>query len=718
MNPIRLKIENFCGYENSEISFEDFSTALIVGKIRGNDKKSNGAGKSTIFNAIQYVLFNEITFSTLDKIVRHGTDGCRVSMDFVSSVDGQTYRIVRSKGLKSGSDLKLSRLNGSAWEPLTQTRNSETERELATVLNINYKTFCNSVLFSQLDPTGLASVSPGDRKKVLKEVLQLGVYSKYEAFVKKKSVDLEKLISEKRIILSTLGDPKKDIETISVECGEVKNALEEKAKALLDQKTIESSQREAYQFICNKITDKEKRVSEYYTKKNSLTDSIAKTTVLVAGYKSKLALIANEGKTLAANLENIKQKASEMTILSDEEVASLHSKDKELSNRLMDKKALLNSLNQRRKELSVPITTDDVCKCCRQRITEEFRASCEDEMRRERIGVEKEIEQAERERKETEKSMADVIAAIETNRNKVSHFNEIARNIEFKSKEIEVKRRLYAEYEETIVRNSSSLEALNKELEALKTSVNDGSKEQFLLDKQEKDAAAKKLAEISSKIESLRGHITMLTSKQAILNERLTQKSNDVARALELKDSISKLEIDYSLHQKVAHAFGPSGIPALITHSVLDDLQIESNILLGQFRPGLQIQFFIEKERNDGDLADTLGITFLLDGFTLEYNQLSGAQKLISSLALKLGLSAVLRKRLGADIKLLLIDEVDQSLDEESLDMFEKAIRLLQKEHKILIITHSSELKSRFQKAIVVEQDDRFISTAKVSNSW
>src|ERR1039458_6085658 len=142
MDPIRLQIENFCGYEHSEISFKDFSSVLIVGKIRGNDKISNGAGKSTIFNAIKYSLFNEVNFSSLDKVIRHGANGCKITFEFKSSVDNEIYRIVRSKNKGSSSDLRLYRENNGAWADLTQVRNSETDKELEKVLNINYKTFC------------------------------------------------------------------------------------------------------------------------------------------------------------------------------------------------------------------------------------------------------------------------------------------------------------------------------------------------------------------------------------------------------------------------------------------------------------------------------------------------------------------------------------------------------------------------------------------------
>src|ERR1700674_4480903 len=149
MLPIKLYMENFFCYTKSEIDFTEFSSAVIVGKINGNEKYSNGAGKSTIFAAIKYALFNEVDTSSLDKIIKHNADICKVMFDFQSSLDGNIYIIIRSRGKKPGTDIRLFKQTNNVWEYLTQRKSTETEKEIFKLVKINYKTFCNSVLFSQ-----------------------------------------------------------------------------------------------------------------------------------------------------------------------------------------------------------------------------------------------------------------------------------------------------------------------------------------------------------------------------------------------------------------------------------------------------------------------------------------------------------------------------------------------------------------------------------------
>jgi DNA repair exonuclease SbcCD ATPase subunit len=169
------------------------------------------------------------------------------------------------------------------------------------------------------------------------------------------------------------------------------------------------------------------------------------------------------------------------------------------------------------------------------------------------------------------------------------------------------------------------------------------------------------------------------------------------------------LENDVLLWNRVVRAFSTSGIPTLIIHTILDDLQIEANNILQELRPSLSLQFFIEK-----DDKDALGIMYKDNNQEREYALLSGGQKMYISFALRLGLSLVIQKRLGVEIKFLELDEVDQPLDLSGQDAFVDAIKKYQNKFKIFVITHNERLKNKFNNAIVVEGDGTNGSSAKV----
>jgi DNA repair exonuclease SbcCD ATPase subunit len=148
-------------------------------------------------------------------------------------------------------------------------------------------------------------------------------------------------------------------------------------------------------------------------------------------------------------------------------------------------------------------------------------------------------------------------------------------------------------------------------------------------------------------------------------------------------------------------------------------LQVEANNLLSQLKPGLQLSFVVEKTvEKTGDQADTLDITYQINGKERYYEVLSGAQKLSIMFSLKLGLSFLLQKMIGTDIRFLLLDEIDQSLDKASVDAFADIVKFFQKDFTILVITHNDRLKDKFSHAILVEQDTNMVSRARVVSSW
>lgn len=714
MQILYLSLADFCGHSFSEINFEDFTTALIVGKKNGNEKISNGVGKSTIFNAIKYVLFNEVDFSTLEKVIRHGQDSCRVITVLVGH-DGHKYKIERTKSRKAASDLRLFRWN-DGWIDLTQRKASDTEKELQKIIKINFKTFCNTVLFSQAEIlSGLAALTPTVRKAALKEALQLNIYSALEKLAKKKTSDLLKEIEKSEVILSTIGDPENDINEAIAKIAEFGSAIDSKKQqvSILDDQFVRASQAfETARTAFNILDEKSKNDR---ARKDTLKTEIEQDNQLLNGIKSKGARSRNDEKEMRetiVSLEYTLKNASETKT----HLQSIMQEIEALSKEEIKLLSALNGSKNELNELSIPLPDGAVCSHCRQPMTIEHRVECQKQIDADRVSktvlFEKQkdeykafaVRQAKMVEKRKQLKLADDKNIADENKliNKRNELSSLEKWIgEYKDQYLQIAERRSAK-EAELQNIQVRLLAFNGEYQVAQSSL--------------------RIAEDNSK--SIRHNTSILDKEMqelssiiAVLNDNKHRRANDLEKKLELTNAINDLKSKYSIHQEVVQAFGSSGIPALITHTILDDFQIETNVLLTQLKPGLQSKFTIEKDR-DGDKSDTLDITYVLDGHDVEYAQLSGAQKLIASLCLKLGLAAVIKKRLDIEIKILLIDEIDQSLDDESLEAFEDAIKRLQQDYKILVITHKKELKERFTTAIVVEQNENLISTAKVSNSW
>ena len=85
----------------------------------------------------------------------------------------------------------------------------------------------------QNDFSGLPTATPEKRKALLKEVLNLVVYSKLEKIAKDKSNSLLKEIDKLKILIDNLGDPESDIIALNSKLLETDNSLIVKNNDLL-----------------------------------------------------------------------------------------------------------------------------------------------------------------------------------------------------------------------------------------------------------------------------------------------------------------------------------------------------------------------------------------------------------------------------------------------------------------------------------------------------
>lgn len=106
----KVTIHHFLSFDHAEVDLTDRGYCLVSG-VNKNPKdsaRSNGSGKSTIFNAISYALVGETLQGLKSNVANIAFgDGCYVALDF--SVDGDEYSIRRSRDdAKYGTNLSIT----------------------------------------------------------------------------------------------------------------------------------------------------------------------------------------------------------------------------------------------------------------------------------------------------------------------------------------------------------------------------------------------------------------------------------------------------------------------------------------------------------------------------------------------------------------------------------------------------------------------------------
>ena len=190
----------------------------------------------------------------------------------------------------------------------------------------------------------------------------------------------------------------------------------------------------------------------------------------------------------------------------------------------------------------------------------------------------------------------------------------------------------------------------------------------------------------------------------ATLREKLRRieqlESNRKAKESELKQAAHQRGI----FEELAHAFGKSGVQALIIETVLPELEDEANRLLGQMTDNrMHVKMETQREKKTGGAQETLDINISDELGTRPYELYSGGEAFRINLALRIALSKLLAHRAGAPLPILFMDEGFGTQDGPGREKLLETINSIQPDfEKIIVITHIDEMKEAFPTRIQV----------------
>lgn len=171
----KIRWKNFLSTGNiySEMQLDKTETTLVLGE--------NGAGKSTMLDALCFVLFNKPYRSVnLPQLVSSVNEkDCIVEIHFT---DGSTeYKVVR------GQSPKVFEIwsNGKLIDQDSKARDYQRMLE-DTILGMNYKSFCQVVILGSANYIPFMRLPAAERRSVVESILDIGVFSTMNAQLKER----------------------------------------------------------------------------------------------------------------------------------------------------------------------------------------------------------------------------------------------------------------------------------------------------------------------------------------------------------------------------------------------------------------------------------------------------------------------------------------------------------------------------------------------------
>lgn len=180
-----IKWRNFLstGNQFTEVDFQDAKTNLIVG--------TNGSGKSTILDALTFVLYNK-PFRKINKpqlINSVNEKDCLVEIEF--SIGNKEYKVVR--GIKP--NIFEIWIDGKVQDQDSAAQDQQKKLEEG-ILKLNYKSFTQTVILGSATFVPFMQLTSSNRREIVEDLLDIKIFSTMNNLLKDRIRKTNELVRE------------------------------------------------------------------------------------------------------------------------------------------------------------------------------------------------------------------------------------------------------------------------------------------------------------------------------------------------------------------------------------------------------------------------------------------------------------------------------------------------------------------------------------------
>lgn len=659
-----LSYKNFLavGAKPVTIKFNETSATLVTG--------TNGAGKSTFLDALNFVFFNK-PFRKLKKRIQlvNAINKKDMVVEVKFTGDGRPYRVVR--GIKPDRfeiycDGKL--VNQEA-------ANRDYQKDLETqILKLNRKTFNKVVILGSASYIPFMQLKAEDRRDIIEDIMDIKIFSAMSKVLKGKmdettqelsttKVELDlcstKIESQKRVVgmstqrVSDLGDTKKNLQSSRDTLLAEREAARLSAIADINSQ-LERNAAKRSEYVSSFTKERDERLRQYDDEEVVLSGDIVKVD-------SDVALLESEVASLRESLK--KYEKSEAALVQARKLQTQ-----------------TNTKIESLEEQASFFRDNETCPSCSQPITEDHKH-----------GV---LEKYDLSIGEKRTTLESVDAALKHLESEVSARNELQKRLVKVSGD-----KTLAEGQLTALTSRRATVAGLREKESSKSTASTAS-----YDEEESRLLAKRTTlelqtvsvdDLAEKIQAadlqLIAAVSAEKSEQVKLNqmetkhEEVTAKYSELLERRKIEDAAKALLKDDGIKTAVIKEY----LPAI-------------NKLINTFLAAMDFYVSFELDESFDEVIKSRG----RDEFS--YDSFSEGEKRRIDLAILFTWRRIAQMKNSVNVKVMILDEIlDGSLDAIGIDHFMKMMNEFGEDTNIFVISHR-DIVDGFESYLRFEKRDDF----------
>lgn len=731
---ISINFQNFMSYgaDGATVDLQNKEPVLITGTNHDASSEgqldSNGAGKTTILNAISYLFYDKVINPNLDKndlINRYNKKDMLVIG--VVKTDECYYKIIRFRKHKAlgGDGIKILKSDDGDFDAetvsdITPDSISAANHFISTkILNMPFDVFSRVAVYSSKHEPFLSlptsHASKANQKDIIEEIFGLTELTNRSENLKKQAKETKDHFDRKSEINDII------VRNNNERANRINSINEKLFQWETDrQNTISSIENfiNGYQSsLPDDLEYQEKLISSEKTLTNSLIECNRNINVITAKINSIQSEIQKDGERLEFvrfQVFNTKEKIYELSQIDFRKIEKSLKKIETLKSMKVDLQSNKVQLSKKSSDLSSKIfelekeiksLEHSTCPYCNQHYKEAEIKLQEKEL----IMVELANELS-----KTKLDIEEIESGILVIEEKLNNYND---SLEYDSlvalkrdeDELEHLKKLLSNLENEVI----SLQDQDKLREL--TEVLNNSQQNLINITKERD-------EIQSKIESIRQQITI--SDIDSVKETMREIKNKTQKLQELKNSVNPYQsmLDLETNSEVQEDLTGelNELDKLITHQkfLLKVLTKKDSFarkaILKKSLPLLneRLKVYLEKIKlpHRVEFKEDMSAKIFMFDTELEYEQLSSGQQARINLALSFAFRDVLQFRTGRFSFCMLDECLDTGLSNVGVQNAVKMIKEIANEQNLnmMVISHRDEVQSMFKTNLHVELTNGF----------